>query len=172
MTAATLPLPRPAARYEANVACDSPGCRASVRLTAPAAGGTADEFAGRVFGALSARGWRCEPAPGRCLCPAHAPAGLWALVPPGVRAALRAGAALDCEQHATGERSVVARVGPGAPWRWLQLQASESGEVEARLWEARRAGGSTRGAAGAVVAPADLPALLLKWAAEFGLTAG
>lgn len=172
MTAATLPLPRPAARYEANVACDSPGCRVSVLLTAPAAGGTSEEFASRVFGALSARGWHCEPAPGRCLCPAHAPAGVWALVPTAVRAALRAGPAMECEQHATLERSVVARVGPGAPWRWLQLAASESGEVEARLWEARRAGGSTRGVAGEVVRPADLPALLLKWAKEFGLTNG
>lgn len=96
----------------------------------------------------------------------HTPAAMWSLVPAAVRAACRARVPLDAEQHGTGAESLVVAVGPGAPFRVLQVEPLANGAVGCRLYEWRR---TVKEVATANVIPATLPALLVRWAREYGL---
>lgn len=109
------------------------------------------------------------PAPRPVIKPTAA-IGIWWAIPVQVRRAIGATVPLDCRDYKDGTESLIVAVGPGVPVRWLQCNAADTGEIEVRLWELRRKG--MTGAAGAVVTAKELPALLLKWAAQFNMGGG
>lgn len=91
------------------------------------------------------------------LTPAEA---LWALVPPRVRAALRAQAPADVT-HPDGRRGLAVVVGPEKPVRLLLLAVTADGRVRAELVEMRPKGGKT---VAEVVAWVDeLATILMQW---------
>ena len=92
---------------------------------------------------------------------------LWGLIPQHVRRALRAVVPLDYRDRGDDGEGLIVAVGSGVPTRWLQVNANDAGELEVRLWEVRRA---IKGLAGEVTTAAALPALLLRWSKQFGLS--
>lgn len=94
------------------------------------------------------------------------PRGIWEMVPDVIRAACRARVALDATRHGTGGESLVVAVGSGAPLRLLEVEPTANGGVAVRLYEWRRA---AKELASATTNPYGLPAVLAKWAKQFGL---
>lgn len=107
------------------------------------------------------------PAPVRAPIRPTTGVALWWLIPVPVRQLIRAVIPLDSRQHGCGTEGLIVAVGPGAPCRWLAVQADDAGALDVRLWEVRRA---VKCLAAEACTPAELPALLTRWAKAYGLS--
>lgn len=101
-----------------------------------------------------------------CIKPTTGLAILWG-IPPHVRKLIRAGVPQDWCHYGTSTEGLLIGVGSGCPIRWLTVQADDAGELEANLYEVRRA---VKNVAHERCKPAELPALLTKWASQFSLS--
>lgn len=92
---------------------------------------------------------------------------IWWSIPLTVRRLLRARVPLHCEEHSSGAECLIVAVGSGVPLRWLYVAADAEGALSVRLWEVRQ---RNKQIAAADATADTLPALLQKWARDFGLS--